>query len=195
MKSVKVWFSLAHSQRHSSIWRGIAFVFLATIQTAVLFSCSKQPNSLYVSFQLGLLGQIWCLLVCFLLYWVQLSESFVFLFHNNDKTRTPPVDSSFTPFHCYDEDARPYEFVSVCESTHMLTHARVTEWLIRPTPGRREISHDAAERHSVWLTSEWGTARGLAGRRDASWHVAESVILRGRPGTQKKWSWYLPHTP
>lgn len=54
--------------------------------------------------------------------------------------------------------------------------------------GRREISHDAVERHSVRLTSELllGTARGLAGRCDASWHVAESVILRGRPGTQKK---------
>lgn len=54
-------------------------------------------------------------------------------------------------------------------------------------PGLREISHDAAERHSVRLTSEWGgAAPGLAGRRDASWHVAESVILRGRPGTQKE---------
>lgn len=63
----KFCYGQTHSQRECSIWRGISFLFLAPIQWPVvcLFPHSKQPNILYVSFQLEFLGQIWRRLVCF----------------------------------------------------------------------------------------------------------------------------------
>lgn len=110
------------------------------------------------------------------------TECIIFIpFHNNDKIRTSPVDPSFIFFTLWWWRRRCMPVsVFVCVLAHAHTHACITKWLTQPNPGRWEISHDAVERHSVWLTSEWGTARGLASRRDASWHVAESVILLAR---------------
>lgn len=71
----------------------------------------------------------------------------------------------------------------MCVSAHVHTHACITEWLIQPTwpagdfPGCSGVAQ-CATRPPI----EGGggsSAPGLAGRLDASWHVAESVILRG----------------
>lgn len=181
------------------IWRGISCTYSDT--SCLLFLLrSGQPNSLNVSFQLQFLGQIWCRLVCFPFVVCDWSKECNWVHHFTTKAELPLSPDLFFFFlknpmmtkalhHC--------ECV-ICLPTcvHML--ASPSGSCSQP-PGPREISHDAVERHSVWLTLEhargggWGTARGLAGRCDASWHVAESVILRGRPGihTQKKLKWYL----
>lgn len=86
--------------------------------------------------------------------------------------------SSHTRYNCVSAHVRTHAFAS---PYHQVAHSANPH----PRDHPAEFSHDAVERHSVWLTSEQGTHRGLVGRCDASWHVAESVILRGWPGTQK----------
>lgn len=98
--------------------------------------------------------------------------------------------SSHTRYNCVSAHVRTHAFAS---PYHQVAHSANPH----PRDHPAEFSHDAVERHSVWLTSEQGTHRGLVGRCDASWHVAESVILRGWPGTQKgekKSSCYVPHS-
>lgn len=183
--------------------------FLAPIQTPVvcLFPHSKQPNSLYLSFQLEFLGQIWCRLVCFPVLFTTEAESAteytIFIpSHTNDKSRTPPLCVLFLLF---------FFFIFDDEGTISLqVHCGVCFYPRAYTCLHHQMAHAAnlARRRfprMQWsgtvcdLTSKWGggvsSAPGLAGRLDASWHVAESVILRGRPGAhkkKKKWSWYLP---
>lgn len=125
---------------------------------------------------------------------VQLSASFY------DKSRTPPLSRSLFLFlkKSHDDESTTSLRVRYL-STHVRTHACITKWLMQPTPrpagdfpwcsGAAQCVTDLRARAG----GGWGTARGLAGRCDASWHVAESVILRGRPGihTQKKLKWYL----
>lgn len=114
------------------------------------------------------------------------TECIIFIpFHDNDKSRTPPLSGFLFLNSVMTKALHPCKCVIVRLSTHVQLHACITKWLMQLTLGLREISHDAAQRHSVWLTSEWGAVWGLAGRRDVSWHVAESVIVWGRPGTQK----------
>lgn len=117
---------------------------------------------------------------------------YFYSFCNYDKNRAAPslriliqwlrddegTTSSHTRYNCVSAHVRTHAFAS---PYHQVAHSANPH----PRDHPAEFSHDAVERHSVWLTSEQGTHRGLVGRCDASWHVAESVILRGRPGTQK----------
>lgn len=116
------------------------------------------------------------------------TECIIFIpFHNNNTTRTPPVDPLFFFFFSFsdDDEGTTSLWVRIHPRAYTCSHHRVAHtanrWLAEDFPWCSGASQRVTD-----LSRGGGAARGLAGRRDASWHVAESVILRGRPGTQKK---------
>lgn len=80
---------------------------------------------------------------------------FLFLFITMTKAELP---LSLALFLCDDEGTTALWVRYCVPFPHVRTHACITKWLMQPANpfGLREFSHDAAERHSVWLTSERG---------------------------------------
>lgn len=78
-------------------------------------------------------------------------------FQNNNKSGPPPL--LFLPHTCLH---------------HQVANAACPR-------ARGGFSRDAVERHSVRATPQWGTARGRAGRRDASWRFFCSRCDSPRP--------------
>lgn len=144
--------------------------FLAPIQTPVvcLFPHSKQPNSLYLSFQLEFLGQIWCRLVCFPVLFTTEAESAteytIFIpSHTNDKSRTPPLSVFFYflfSLSLMTKALHPCKCIVVCVSTHVHTHACITKWLMQPTwPAGDFPGCSGVAQCVTWPPSEGGAAQ------------------------------------
>lgn len=107
-------------------------------------------------------------------------------FYNNDKSRTPPLFGSFFIFIFFtfcDDEGTTSPSALLCVFLHTL--ASPSGSCSQPLACGRFPMMQCSSTVCDWHQSG-GQLEVWPGRRDAPWHVAESVILRGRPGTHQK---------
>lgn len=197
----QVLFCHTHSRRESSICGGVSCTYSDTSCLLIsTFKAAQQPLFIFSAgvFRTNMMQA--CLFPCIVCNWSRECNWVYHFYSFSYQWQKQNSPSLFFFFLIFDDEGTIslqvhcgvcfYPRAYTCLH-HQMAHAAS---LARRRFPRMQWSGTVCD-----LTSKWGgvgqlsSAPGLAGRLDASWRVAESVILRGRPGAQKKkWSWYLP---